>query len=189
MTRCGFTRLRRLMTGIVSVTLALVFASSAAAQPFSQGLYSGGWQNTTFGSTGDASFLVQLDGSDLTVTVDLNGNVFGGADPDPLVLTGVLDEEGTMLSAAGHPTYGDVSLNVGAGGAISGAATSIPDAFITETGFTGTIDETELNLDYTVSFTQGTPAEGVIQAVIPEPGVAALWAAGVPLMLRRGRGV
>lgn len=60
----------------------------AAAADFVGG-YSGEWNNTTFGSTG-AMFInvleVNLEAGFVLIEIDLDGNVFGLADPDAFVI-------------------------------------------------------------------------------------------------------
>jgi len=65
----------------------------AAAADF-VGTYSGDWNNTTFGSTG-AMFITVLEVSTefgfVLIEIDLDGNVFGLADPDAFVIEVSID--------------------------------------------------------------------------------------------------
>ena len=59
-------------------------APSGFTPQFIAGTWQGTWQNQTFGSSGPASFVVQLpDPNSFTFTATLGGNVFGCTSPPP----------------------------------------------------------------------------------------------------------
>ncbi len=78
-----------------AVALTGPAAFFAAAADFAGG-YSGEWNNTTFGSTG-AMFInvleVNTEAGFVLIEIDLDGNVFGLADPDAFVIEISIDGE------------------------------------------------------------------------------------------------
>ena len=54
------------------------------------GNWDGSWTNNTFGSTGSATMTITSDPNNMAaqMMLDMNGNVLGGADPDPMTLNG-----------------------------------------------------------------------------------------------------
>lgn len=153
-------------------------------------LYEGTWENTTFGSSGDAFFEIEIVGSTMTVTADMAGFVFGIGDPDPLVISGTVNPDGSAsLEATDHPTYGDVSATIDSAGNIAAELTDVPDAFITGATATGqSFDGSTFHADYTVTFAQGDPAVGTVDAdLVPEPVTVGLFSLGLGGMLVRRR--
>lgn len=75
-------------TSAVTTTVADAGAERAAALAAIAGTYTGAWNNTTFGSTGPiaASLDVDVEARFAVLSLDLGGFVFGGPDPDPLVV-------------------------------------------------------------------------------------------------------
>jgi hypothetical protein len=128
-----------------------------------EGMWRGTWFNNTFGSTDSAFLSVTIDQgmSTLEAVLDLDGNVFGGTDPDPVTLTGTYDNNG--FSATGNsPTYGDMSLNGDASGNMTGRMPNVPNPGIDSTTLSGTYTETNIDLTYLVYFAAGGTADGVI---------------------------
>jgi hypothetical protein len=131
-----------------------------------EGTWRGTWFNNTFGST-DSAFLsvtIHQGTSTLEAVLDLDGNVFGGTDPDPVTLTGGYDNNG--FSATGtSPTYGDMFLSGDANGNMSGRMPNVPNPGIDSTTLSGTYTETNIDLTYIVYFSAGGTADGVINLV------------------------
>ena len=131
-----------------------------------EGSWRGTWFNNTFMSTDSAFLSVTIDQgtSTLEAILDLDGNVFGGSDPDPITLTGSYDNDG--FSAMGNSsTYGDMFLSGDAAGNMTGRMPNIPNPAIDSTTLSGTYDETNIDLTYLVYFTGGGTADGVINLV------------------------
>jgi hypothetical protein len=132
-----------------------------------EGMWRGTWFNNTFGSTDSAFLAITIDqgASTLEAVLDLDGNVFGGTDPDPVTLTGTYDNNG--FSAVGtSPTYGDMFLSGDANGNISGRMPNVPNPGIDSTTLSGTYTETKIDLTYLVYFTAGGgTADGVINLI------------------------
>jgi hypothetical protein len=71
------------------------------------GTYTGAWNNTTFGSTGSASMQIAYNATTkvATITFDVNGNVFGGADPPAETWTCTVTQDGCKASF-NSPVFG-----------------------------------------------------------------------------------
>lgn len=185
--------------GIRTIIAVLVLLTGVALNPaLAATTYVGSWVNTTFGSSGAATIVLDLAGTDLTVIFDLDGPVFGGFDPPALTVTGTFDTtSGGTISASDHPVFGDVSATVSPTGFVSGMATDVPDPFIVSASFMGPVTPAGLIIDYEVFFAgpifPGGPssATGFISAaVIPVPAALPLLSSAVLLVvggLRRHR--
>ncbi|MEX1207084.1 MAG: hypothetical protein WEE36_00550 [Acidimicrobiia bacterium] len=138
-------------------------ARVAAAQAL-EGEYEGEWNNTTFGSTGPvtASIVVDPDAALATFTLDLGGNVFGAADPDPFTVEIDLSQEGpyqftTELMGDGEFTMTD--------GIILFTAFSIDQLTGASMEVEGTVNASGWDLFYTILNPAGsTFAEGTVEA-------------------------
>jgi len=76
------------------------------------GTYAGDWNTTTFGSTGPIEMEFSVDGEAAfaLVTLDLGGNVFGAADPVPVVFEIDLATEEWL--GGGQELLGETELTV-----------------------------------------------------------------------------
>ncbi|MBN2113340.1 MAG: hypothetical protein JW785_04355 [Acidimicrobiia bacterium] len=131
------------------------------------GEWVGEWANTTFGSTGPALLTLAVDVEERTVTltVDLGGRVLGAGDPDPFDL---------VVGLAAAPPYtaetllfGEVVLEVEASGAFTLEAPAVPAAGIAALSASGDATSIGINLTYTVTFDDGSSAEGTVGLVRP----------------------
>jgi hypothetical protein len=135
----------------------------ASAQEL-EGEYEGEWNNTTFGSTGPvaASIAVDPDAALATFTLDLGGNVFGAADPDPFTVEIDLSQEGpyqftTELMGDGEFTMTD--------GIILFTAFSIDQLTGASMEINGTVNASGWDLFYTILNPAGSVfAEGTVEA-------------------------
>lgn len=113
-------------------TAATIPTTEAAGNPLLDtalefaGGYLGAWNNTTFGSTGAIETTIEVDeaAETATVTMDLGGFVFGGADPDPIV---------TVMDLTTEPPYettnnllGDASVDFALDGMLTLTAPAVP---------------------------------------------------------------
>lgn len=132
--------------------------------PAYAGDWDGAWNNNTFGSTGGASATVAVNEADQTaqVMVDFDGNVFGGADPDPFVLNGTYDADSLTVDGA-TTNLGTIDLDIDADGNLTGSVTGIAAANIDSVDFSGTISPTAISLNYTVHFSDSSTARGTLQ--------------------------
>jgi hypothetical protein len=125
------------------------------------GDWSGGWRNTTFGSTGGAEATVAIneDGT-VEVVLDLGGRVFGIADPPSMTFSGTYDAQGGSFALQDDPLFGDLTVNVLTDGAITGEMENNPLGF----GMTvdGTVTDETFELNYAVTLPTGQAAQGVL---------------------------
>ena len=172
------------------VVAAVIPAGPALAQ---SGVYQGSWNNTTFGSTGPASAIVGIVTNQISFTLDLDGNVFGGSNPTPLVMTGTLnpDHSATFNPVLAHPTYGDVTGALSPTGAITATGVNVPGPTIASVSLTGQFVPGSIDLNYIVTFEPsagGGTANGFIDLnLVPEPGLASLVVAACFVAARRRR--
>lgn len=140
--------------------------------------YDGQWHNLTFNSTGAARATVTTTLPNVSVSFDLDGNVFGGLNPAPLVLSGIASPDGSVAFTPinGHATYGDVTASTSALGVLTAACANVPGQVSTVL-LTGTTSPALIDLTYDITFDTGsTGANGtVLMRAIPEPtSIAAL---------------
>lgn len=129
------------------------------------GTYSGSWTNQTYNTKGPATFkITDSSAGVLSITVTLGGNVFGGSAPPPFTVQANLNSQGATLSG-GTTTFGIVQSSISANGTIQGTITSIPsNTGISSAGFSGTISNAAININYTINFTSGQNATGTLTA-------------------------
>ncbi|MGD9604077.1 MAG: hypothetical protein AB7V59_19860 [Gammaproteobacteria bacterium] len=178
---------------------ALALASHTAAAATT---YVGTWNNLTFGSSGGVTILLDLAGDDWSASIDLDGFVFGGPDPGPILLSGTFGGFGSSaFNVEDHPQYGDVSGSISGGVLVSALFTNLPDPRITEVNVSGCIGPTgtaclggDIELTYEVLFADlpGLPdfAEGTLVAspvVVPLPATALLLTAPLLVLRRFGK--
>lgn len=146
--------------GIVATATITVTVNPAAFV----GSWVGTWSNTTFGSVGAAAWTIAIDESTgiVTLTTDLDGTVFGATDPLPERYMAQLGPNGVTFTAM-SATFGDFTLTINSDGTMTGTGLNVPAAGIDEFTFTGTITPTQINLNYTVNFTGGGTAVGLLQ--------------------------
>jgi hypothetical protein len=150
-------------TTTVNISMSRAFAAALA------GNWSGQWRNVTFGSTGSATMAVSADtvAQTFRVTLDLNGLVFGLSDPLPQTFSGSYtptagaDVHGTTL------LFGDLTLKVTPTGQITGSVSDLSGPTVSRLDFTGTATATLVTINYTVMFTAGGTAVGVLTMIKP----------------------
>mgnify|MGYP001024411844 CR=1 FL=1 len=128
------------------------------------GTWTGQWVNQTFNSTGAAEFVIQTDLVDQEVDVqaDLDGAVFGRADPDPINMHVQYTDSGIDATVDGT-NLGDLSFTIGPNGNMQGSFTNVPNAAIDTVTFTGQRSGNTITINYTVNFAGGgNPAHGVV---------------------------
>jgi hypothetical protein len=89
------------------------------------GTWTGTWTNDTFGSTGPASMTLSVDeeAQTLDATLDIGGNVFGGADPDAETFSIPL-LPGTYEGSS--PVFGSYAVTLNADATLEVVATEMP---------------------------------------------------------------
>jgi len=128
------------------------------------GTWLGQWLNQTFNSTGAASFSFTVNESAKTIDVtwDMDGAVFGQADPAPITMNLQYDDTGINAQVNGT-ALGDLAFTVDADGNIEGSFTNVPNAAIAQVTFTGQRNGNTITLNYTVQFAGGgNPATGSV---------------------------
>ena len=134
-------------------------------KPF-EGTWEGQWTNNTYGTTGNATATVAVntDGT-VTVTIDLDGSVFGLIDPPPQTVTSTYDATGIVFEELGT-AIGDIKVTMTPTSDTSGNIVvelkNTPLAGLDSIGATGTINVNTLHLDYTINFSDGSSATGVL---------------------------
>ena len=125
------------------------------------GEWRGMWINNTYGSTGAARLLIEVDPSGMaTLTFDLDGMIFGMFDPDPITYTANLGSGRIDFDVSDDPVFGDFLASGLADGTVSIEAELIPVEGIATLFAEGTFTPQEINLTYTVEFIGGGDAMG-----------------------------
>ncbi len=166
----------KIITQFIVPAILLILGHSTASATT---VYMGNWQNNTFGSTGSAVFSVDIDipGDNFSIMMDLGGNVFGGSDPTPVILSGTISSG--IVAPVNHPVYGDIggTFNTTTG-EFNGSATNIPG--LDHALISGLLTPSTIQLNYQIFLGPRDPddflADGVINAnasVVPVP--AAIW--------------
>jgi hypothetical protein len=91
---------------------------------------------------------------------DVNGNLVGDYDPPGDVFSGLLTNADSVQISRASSIYGNVTVDITADGRISGSATRVPIGTATRFDFSGTISATTTNVDYTITFADGSTTTG-----------------------------
>jgi hypothetical protein len=125
------------------------------------GLWEGMWINNTFSSSGAASLLIEVEPSGLaTLTLDLDGFVFGMFDPDPVVYTAYFGSGRIDFDISDDPVFGDFLASGFTDGTVSIEAELVPVEGIASLTAEGTFAPRGIHLNYTVEFLGGGSADG-----------------------------
>jgi len=125
------------------------------------GNWRGEWHNITFGSSGAVTATVSADeDGTLSISLDLDGLVFGALDPDPISCSGNFDAEGAVFNIPNDPLFGDLSITITEDGEVAIVGESVPDERIEKISAVGTITPEEISLEYIVAFAAGDSAVG-----------------------------
>jgi len=121
--------------------------------------WTGSWSNTTFGSTGAASNVVTVDSANkkITFVLDLDGNVFGAANPPAETFMGTYDANQYTVSGT-SATFGTLTLTVTKDGTITGTATPTRGM----TTLSGTTTETKMTINYAIKDPPNADIMGVL---------------------------
>ena len=117
------------------------------------GEWLGGWGNTTFASSGDALLRLDFDLPNQAVeaTLDLDGSFFGGSDPPPQTLVGMITDTGIVFAGV-SPALGTYDITVDGFCSVSGNLTALPTPTIDSVELEGTATPEGIALSYTVHF-------------------------------------
>lgn len=138
------------------------------------GRYVGAWTNLTFGSTGKAVIIIQITGTNATLTFDMDGQVFGYVNPPVISMPGTVQGNTILIDNQGVGIFGDIKGSIdGTTGAFQTTLTNVPGGFIQDVTNTGTITNGSIHVNYTVDFpgapSSTNPAHGVMVAFLAPP--------------------
>ena len=126
-----------------------------------EGVYTGTWNNTTFGTTGPVKLENHLDraAGTMTTTMTLGGNVFGSPAPPPETFTYKVSAAASTFTTK-SATFGDVTVTFNPPAfKIDGANITSPN--VSAFSAQGTIaDPRTISLDYTATLRAGGTATG-----------------------------
>jgi hypothetical protein len=135
------------------------------------GNWIGTWTTTALNRTGGLTMSVAIStvAEAVQVALDVNGNLVADYDPPGDVFPGVLTSAGSVRISRASPTYGNVTADVTADGLIVGSATRVPIGTATRLDFTGTISATATNVNYTITFDDGSSTAGTATLLKSRP--------------------
>ena len=127
------------------------------------GEWEGMWVNNTFSSSGAVSLIIEVDQSGTaTLTIDLDGYVFGMFDPDPITYTTHFGGGQIDFDVSDDPVFGDFLASGFADGTVSFEADLIPVEGIAGMTAEGTFSPSGIHTTYTVHFLGGDLAMGEV---------------------------
>ena len=127
------------------------------------GEWQGMWINNTFSSSGAASLIIEVAPSGVaTLTLDLDGFIFGMLDPDPITYTAQFGGGRIDLDVSDDPVFGDFLASGLDDGSVSIEAELIPVEDIARLTAEGTFAPEGIHLNYTVEFFGGAEATGEV---------------------------
>ncbi len=167
----------RTFIGLKSLVFFLFLCHAPIAHATLQdmiGRYVGAWTNLTFGSTGKAVIIIQISGTNATLTFDMDGQVFGYVNPPVISMPGTVQGNTIVIDNHGVGIFGDISGSIdGTTGALQTTLTNVPGGFIQRVTNNGGITNGVINLNYTVDFPRPpdaqNPAYGVMVAALVPP--------------------
>jgi hypothetical protein len=104
---------------------------------------------------------VSPDGT-ASLTLDLDGLVFGLVDPEAATYPGSYTDDGAVFIVSDDPVFGELSIVVETDGNVVVSAPNVPSSNILSFSATGSLTTEALHLDYFVLFIEATPAQGVL---------------------------
>ncbi len=121
-----------------------------------EGTWVGQWTNTTFSSTGPATIAIAegLVAGTADVNFDMDGAVFGQADPPAVQMTVAYDDTGIDAQVNGTQ-LGDLAFTIDANDNVQGSFTNVPGGGIARVDFTGQRNGNTITINYTVTFAGG----------------------------------
>jgi hypothetical protein len=111
------------------------------------GTWGGAWNNLTFLTTGGLSFDIDIDlaTGNVTIIVDIDGNAFGLPDPDPVTITGTIDENGD-ITIDENTELGDADITLSQDGTFTATLTNA----LGEVQITGSYSPVHVAFTYTI---------------------------------------
>jgi adhesin/invasin len=126
------------------------------------GTWTGTWINNTFASTGTNTLTIAADPSAMTVTIAFSttGNALGTGGGVPTQSNMTAYDDGGFTATATLNVYGTTTITVDADGDLTASGVNIPAGGIDRWDAMGTITDTQLVLDWTITFSGGGTATG-----------------------------
>lgn len=138
----------------------------ALAQQY-DGRYVGTFANTTFATTGPASLELRVDPATgaMAIDADFDGDIFGGGAKEPRRISGTIsigDPAGAVTTQT--KAFGSVTGQLDSSLALVLNAPDVPDPKVRSFQLTGRLraDNTGFDATYTVTFEDGTTAQGTV---------------------------
>jgi hypothetical protein len=137
-------------------------SGSGPQSPYDQiskyaGRWTGTWNNTSFGSSGDIDVTIEImtDGT-ASLSLDVTGNALGAGSMPQLVIVGYYDSNGLFFMDPSSPVFGNLKIAIPPNGQfISMQAELLPGATIAAVSATGMLNEDEITIEYAVNLTAG----------------------------------
>lgn len=136
-------------------------------------VYEGTWKNNTFDTSGPLRIEVDQTATSTTITIDLDGPVFGQGDPPPFSFDVPIDEDGEGEFSVSGTQIGDVRGSIEGDGEVDIDITNIPGGFLSDVEMDGTFDFEGRQFEgtYEIFTDLGSFAEGELEASAPLPPV------------------
>lgn len=127
------------------------------------GTYTGTWTNTTFSSTGGGTAVIAVNqaNSTATVDVDVTGMVLGTGGVGHVSRGGGYGATSAAFTGT-VPVMGDITASIDGTGHIIASGINIPNAGISRWDAQGTITAQQIQLSFTVTFSDHSTAVGTI---------------------------
>lgn len=154
-----------------TLTRMLAVPALALLSPLaSASVYTGAWNNRTFGSTGALTIDIEIGARSVTGSIDFDGPVFGGGDPPAIPLNAKLRSDGSGSFLIKGTAMGDLEGDFTKDGSLTIVISNIPGGFLTEARIDGKFDlEVEsFTASYEIDNASGLYAEGDAEAHVPQ---------------------
>ena len=123
-----------------------------------QGTWVGSWTNSTFNSTGAARVVMNVNGNSYQISMDLDGMVFGLADPALEPMTATFDTARAVLSNKTSASYGNLTGCLTANGTLTAFGSNV-NAFVESFSLTGNWTSTTISATVLIRFRNGNTAD------------------------------
>lgn len=147
--------------GASSSATSGIVAPAFDADRFS-GVYKGTWENLGNGEKGPAMIEIQTDKATgkAKLVLDFDGNYLGLGDPPRHEMDATFTDKGA-LGEGHHPLFGDYHVTVDPNGEMRGDFLNVAGGLIKKLSYTGKLDGTHLDADYTVERGDGKVAKAI----------------------------
>ena len=130
--------------------------------------YYGHWFNDTFQSTGPAVFAIDVQGAVANFDVDMDGSVFGNANPAAVQFAGSVVGNTITVNAPALTTFGNLSGSIDClTGNLAFTISMIPVVSFDDVTVTGDIENQAFDVDYQIDAMGLFFASGRMEATVP----------------------